>query len=215
MLWGNGRKLDMTLKECNMKQPWVKIIVREETEATNKSYCYFAVFLSCLSCIQIWLSFRRSRGTFLPPTAPVLKSASVLTVALLCACGEGRAVWKAQLEATLLDWPPPSPPSLPRPSTPSFRWHGVLSTGAPSSATCSVRPLPRRTASMACPSHAASRTTTSAPSTHDSWRSSPSAPGEGLSSSCRSIMWVCHRHCSCETPQAAYLVFKRSGAQSI
>lgn len=40
-------------------------------------------FFPVLSCIQIWLSFWRSRGTFLPLTAPVLKKASVLTVALL------------------------------------------------------------------------------------------------------------------------------------
>lgn len=75
-----------------------------------------------------------------------------------------------------------------------FRWHGVLSTGAPSSAMCLVRPPPRRAAMMACQSHAASRTTTSVLSTHVSWQSSRSVPGEGPSWFCQSIMSVSRWH---------------------
>lgn len=74
---------------------------------------------------------------------------------------------------------------------PPLRWHGVLSTAAPSFATCSGKLPLRRTATMACRSHAASRTTTSAPSTLASSPSSRSAPGAEPSWFCRSIMWVC------------------------
>lgn len=174
---------------------------KKEADAANKR-CYFAVFLTCFPHSAL-IMILKLHGYTSPSNCSYFKKCITPECGLWLCSVLVRKVqqcekhnWR-QLSLTDL---PPSPSLPPHPSP--FRWHGVLSTGAPSSAMCSVRPPPRRAASMACPSRAASRTTTSAPSTPDSWRSSPSAPGAGLSSSFRSIMWVCHTHGRCETPQS-------------